>query len=132
MFTMNTFSALICFIFPSLSKCSDLTLAKKNIFVLFCPQTGYKKIYRLLDRNSCNVEKLTNSEESFNIGTTIQYTVYCLTACAKLFTEICLVLIFVFNSTFNFFHHFFGRVKAVHNLSSSVLSQGPESFYILP
>ena len=80
----------------------------------------YKKIYRLLDRYFCNVEKFTNSEESANVSATIQYATNRFSACAELFTEIGLILIFVFNATFDFFHYFFGRVETIHNLSSSI------------
>ena len=86
----------------------------------FCPYIGYKKIYRLLDRNSCDVEKLTNLEECVNVRTMIENSADGLSTGAQLLSEIGLILVFVFNSTFNFFHHFGGREAIVHNLSSSV------------
>ena len=88
--------------------------------MLFCPHIGYKKIYRLLDRNSCYVEKLTNLEECVNVCTMIQYSTDCLTTGAQFLAEISLILIFVFDSTFYFFHHFSGREAIIHNLSSSI------------
>ncbi len=77
---------------------------------MFFSKIGNKKIYRLLDRYSCNVEKFTNSKESFNVGTVIENTAYRFTTCAEFLAEIGLIPEFFLNSTFDFFHYCFGRV----------------------